>query len=211
MNNILIIGAHFDDCELGAGGFAAKMAHQQKNVYKLTLTDNVTISEHLNVDVDYHSSKLSSAKACEILGIKEILDFNPIKCGELAYSKSVMQEVENIIVKYNIDTAVIHFMDDKNHDHVEASRICQTAARHCPNILAYQSNMYVLSSNYYPVFFVDVSEHITEKKRALEQYEKDHNRFNKLFEANIARNLFWGHSQKVEYAEAFHPIQYRFS
>ena len=39
MDNILIIGAHFDDTELGVGGTAAKLAEQGKNVYKLTLTD----------------------------------------------------------------------------------------------------------------------------------------------------------------------------
>ena len=33
-NNILIVGAHFDDSELGAGGTAAKLAAEGKNVYK---------------------------------------------------------------------------------------------------------------------------------------------------------------------------------
>ena len=31
MNNILIIGAHYDDTELGCGGTAAKLAAQGKN------------------------------------------------------------------------------------------------------------------------------------------------------------------------------------
>lgn len=37
MDNILIVGAHFDDAELGVGGTAAKLVEQGKNVYKLTL------------------------------------------------------------------------------------------------------------------------------------------------------------------------------
>ncbi|WP_242293004.1 PIG-L family deacetylase [Bacillus cereus group sp. BfR-BA-01441] len=210
MNNILIVGAHFDDPELGAGGFAAKMSDNGKNVYKLTLTDNVTISDSLNLNVDYESSKVSSAKACEVLGINEITDFEPVECGKLTYNKEIMQKVEKVILDYNIDTTIIHFMDDKNQDHVEASRICQTAARHCNNILAYQSNMYVFSKSYYPVFFVDISEYIKHKEEALSQYEKQHNRFNRLFQANILRNQVWGYTHKVEYAEAFHPIQYKF-
>lgn len=154
MDNILIIGAHFDDCELGAGGFAAKMASEGKNVYKLTLTDNVTISGKMGIDVDYQSSKNSSSDACRILGINEITGYQPSKCGELIYTKETMQRVEEIISSLKIDTTIIHFKDDKNQDHVEASRISETAARHCPNILAYQSNMYTLSTAYYPVFLL---------------------------------------------------------
>lgn len=40
--NVLIIGAHYDDAELGVGGTAAKLAIEGKTVYKLTLTDNET-------------------------------------------------------------------------------------------------------------------------------------------------------------------------
>ena len=37
MERILMVGAHFDDVELGAGGTATKLAEQGKKVYKLTL------------------------------------------------------------------------------------------------------------------------------------------------------------------------------
>ena len=53
MKNILIVGAHYDDAELGAGGTAAKLAAEGKNVYKLTLTDNVTKFSQMNINVAY--------------------------------------------------------------------------------------------------------------------------------------------------------------
>ena len=53
MKNVLIVGAHYDDTELGAGGTAAKLAAEGKNVYKLTLTDNVTRFAHMNIQVEY--------------------------------------------------------------------------------------------------------------------------------------------------------------
>ena len=40
MDKILIVGAHFDDAELGVGGTAAKLVSEGKKVYKLTLTVN---------------------------------------------------------------------------------------------------------------------------------------------------------------------------
>jgi len=52
MKNVLIIGAHYDDAELGAGGTAAKLASEGKNVYKLTLTDNETNFCQMGIKVD---------------------------------------------------------------------------------------------------------------------------------------------------------------
>ena len=203
MNNILIIGAHYDDAELGAGGTAAKLAAEGKNVYKLTLTDNVTYSSHLHINVAYETSVSESAKACAVLGVKEITEFAPIECCQLFYNTEIMQRVEDVIYKYHIDTVSMHFTDDLNQDHISASKICLTAARHCDNILMYQSNQYILANPYYPTLFFDVTDYIEKKKEALYQYTGDHNRYNALFETTIERNHVWGYSNKCQYAEGF--------
>lgn len=206
--NVLIVGAHFDDAELGAGGTAAKLLSLGKKVYKLTLTDNVTDFKQKGINVAFDSSKEQSRLACEALGgVQEITDFRPVKCCELFYSKELMQEIEKIIYKYNIDTVFIHFGSDMNQDHVEASRICKTAARHCKNILAYQGNGYVLDMAFYPTFFVDISDFIEKKKKSLSMYGSEHNRFNRLFEINIERNGVWGYAIETKYAEGFHIIK----
>lgn len=207
MNNVLMVGAHFDDVELGAGGTAAKLASEGKNVYKLTLTDNVTNFDAMKIQVEYESSKKQSAEACKVLGVKEITDFEPIRCTELEYSKEVMQRVEKYIFDLNIDTIFMHFNADMNMDHVAASRICLTAGRHCKNIIQFQSNGYVLENVFYPTFFVDVSEFIDKKEAALNCYGQEHNRFNSLFDISIERNKVWGYPNKVKYAEGFNIIK----
>ena len=207
MERILMVGAHFDDVELGAGGTATKLAEQGKKVYKLTLTDNVTYFEAMNISVDYVSSRNQSADACEILGIKEITDFKPVPCTKLEYSTELMRQVEKYILDLDIDTVFLHFKADMNTDHVAASRICLTAARHCKNILQYQSNGYVLENVYYPTFFVDISEFVERKIEALSKYGKEHNRFGSLFEVCINRNRVWGYSNKVMYAEGFDVVK----
>lgn len=207
MQNILIVGAHYDDTELGAGGTAAKLAAEGKKVYKLTLTDNVTRFAHMNIQVEYETSVTQSAKACEILGIEEITDFKPIPCTQLVYNTETMQAIENIIFQKHIDTVFMHFDHDMNQDHIEAAKLCLTAARHCDNLLQYQSNGYILNEAYYPTFFVDISDYISQKKEALEQYGDEHNRFNRLFQINMERNHVWGYSCKTEYAEGFHVIK----
>jgi len=208
MMNILIIGAHFDDAELGAGGTAAKLVEDGKNVYKLTLTDNRTSFLQKNINVDYFSSKMQSSLACKELGVHEIVDFDPVECSTLVYNKTIMQRVEKVIYDYNIDTVFIHFGTDMNQDHIAANSICLTAARHCSNILEYQSNGYILDNVFYPTFFVDISNFIEKKKSALNCYSGEHNRFNRLFSTNIERNHIWGYGNEVEYAEGFKIVKF---
>lgn len=210
MNNILIIGAHYDDAELGCGGTAAKLAAEGKNVYKLTLTDNVTQFSQMNIQVFYETSVQESAKACQVLGVHEITDFKPVQCCHLFYNTEIMQRVEDIIFQYQIDTVFMHYIDDVNQDHIAASKICVTAARHCENIFFYQSNLYILPNPFAPTIFVDISDYAEKKKEALCQYTGDHNRFNALFETNLDRNKVWGYANKVRYAEGFIAQKYLF-
>lgn len=203
MENILVIGAHYDDAELGVGGTMAKLAANGKNVYKLTLTNNVTMSSHLHINVQYETSVKESAKACEVLGITEINDFSPVECCQLFYDTKIMQKVEDILYAYKIDTVFMHYIDDLNQDHISASKICLTASRHCNNIFFYQSNLYILPHIFTPTIYFDISAFIEKKKEALYKYTGDHNRFNALFETNIERNHVWGYSNKCAYAEGF--------
>ena len=205
--NVLIIGAHYDDAELGCGGTAAKLAAEGKNVYKLTLTNNETNFSQMNIHVDADSSIRQSARACEVLGIHEVTDFEPVQCCELFYNTSIMQRVEKVIFDLNIDTVFMHYYDDMNQDHVEASRICKTASRHCKNVLMYHSNGYILQQQLNPTTFIDISDQIEKKLAALACYEGDHNRFNKLFGTVIERNHIWGYANKVDYVEGFLPLK----
>ena len=208
MKNVLIIGAHFDDAELGAGGTAARLVEEGKKVYKLTLTDNRTDFKQRSIVVDYDSSREQSARACKELGVVEIVDFKPEECSKLAYSKEIMQRVEKVIFDYEIDTVFIHFGTDMNRDHIAANEICLTAARHCDNVLEYQSNGYILDNEFYPTFFVDISKYVNKKRNALNQYSANHNRFNRLFDTNIERNHIWGYANETEYAEGFRIVKF---
>lgn len=206
MENILIIGAHYDDAELGVGGTAAKFVKEGKNVYKITLTDNETNFTQMNIRVASDDSAVQSNKACQILGVQEITDFQPVPCNHLAYSTELMQRIEKVIYDYKIDTVFMHFSSDVNQDHMAAAQLCLTAARHCNNIYQYQSNGYIINQ-YEPTLFVDISEFIDLKREALKQYGEAHNRFNRLFETSIEKNHIWGYANKVEYAEGFHVIK----
>ena len=93
MSSILVIGAHYDDAELGAGGTMARLAAMGHQVYKLTLTNNETRFTQKNIQVNYESSVQQSAEACRILGVREV-DFAPVQCSHLFYDTEIMQRVE---------------------------------------------------------------------------------------------------------------------
>jgi LmbE family N-acetylglucosaminyl deacetylase len=121
-----------------------------------------------------------------------------------------MQRVETIIFDKQIDTVFIHNDADMNQDHVAASRICLTAARHCKNIFYYQSNGYILDKAFYPTVFFDITPYYESKKAALSFYRGDHNRFDRLFDIALKKTEIWGYANKVAYAEGFVPVKVRF-
>ncbi len=210
MKKVLAIGAHFDDVELAVGGTLNKIYKAGGESYKLTLTDNITLSKNLKLNIDYKTSKKSSANACKILGVKEIKNKKIVSCSKLSYTKEYMQYIEDIIFDKKIDTVFMHYDHDLNQDHIAASEICKTAARHCNNILMFQSNFYLNSNNFSPSIFINIDNEIKNKKNSLKCYEDSHNRYNKLFDLTFKRNEIWGSYFGNTYAEAFVPIKLKY-
>lgn len=208
MEKILVIGAHYDDCELGAGGAMAKWVSNGASVYKLTLTDNVTNFAYNDAFINQEQSIKESAQACAVLGVSEVLTISTASCTELTYNKKQMQEVEAFILDNHIDTVVTHYLHDIQQDHVQASIISYVAGRYCDNILMYQSNRYVLPENFYPRVFVDITDTIEQKRKALKCYTGGHDRHGNLFDITLNLNRMYGYSSKKAkeetYAEAFH-------
>lgn len=205
--NILLIGAHYDDSELGAGGTAARMVSEGKSVYKITLTDTEVVSKDMNLDIKSDRVKENSKNACIALGGVTELRFPTQPYGKLKYTQEIMQELEHLIYEKSIDTVFIHFADDYNTDHMAAHKICKTAARHVKNLFMYQSNPYITFEQFCPSFFVDISKVIERKRAALDCYDTEHDRWGHLFDTNIQRNATWGYGNHVEFAEGFATIK----
>lgn len=212
MKNILVVGAHFDDAELGAGGSMAKWVQEGKKVFKLTLTDNITVFKNRDIRVGFEDSINESARACDILGVNEVLHIPYERCTDLHFNKKQMQLIESFIFDNTIDTIVLHNIFDIQQDHVSAATISYVAGRYCDNIIAYQSNKYILPMDFYPRFFIDITKTIDLKIKALESYGYAHNRNNQLFEMTIKQNRVWGYQSTMNkdecYAEAFQIIKY---
>lgn len=207
MENVLIIGAHFDDSDLGVGGTAARLLAEGKKVYKITLTDTEVFSDDMELSITHDSCISNSAAACKALGGVIELEFPFSPYGQLAFTKELMQSMEKIVGDYHIDTVFMQHHNDFNSDHVFGYQLCKTASRHCKNLFTYQSNGYILDEPFEPNFFVDISDYVEQKKAALASYQSQHNRQGRLFQMCIERNSVWGYGNHVAYAEGFHVIK----
>ncbi len=205
--NVLIVGAHYDDSELGAGGTAARLIKEGHKVYKITLTDTVVRSNDMHLNITNDRVRENSKNACLALGGVEELDFPLQPYGNLVYTQESMQIMEHLIFEKNIDTVFLHYADDYNTDHLEAHKICKTAARHVKNLLMFQSNPYIIYEHFCPNYYIDISEYEEIKRNALACYDAEHDRMGRLFNTNMQRNEIWGYGNHVKCAEAFCAIK----
>lgn len=205
--NVLIVGAHYDDSELGAGGTASRLMREGHKVYKITLTDTVVQSDDMKLDISNERARENSRNACLALGGVVEIDFPLQPYGNLAYTQEYMQMMEHVIMDKEIDTVFFHFADDYNTDHLEAHKICKTAARHCKNLLMYQSNPYIIYEHFCPNLYIDISATVDMKRAALDCYDAEHDRWGHLFSTNVQRNEVWGYGNHTRFAEGFRVIK----
>jgi LmbE family N-acetylglucosaminyl deacetylase len=213
MKTILVIGAHYDDAELGVGGSMAKWRREGKTVYKLTLSDNATNFKQKNITVIPDEAKAESAKACEVLGVWELKGLVTLQdCTTVTYQKEQMQLIEAFILENKVDTLVMHNVFDIQQDHIHAATISYVAGRYCDNILMYQSNKYVLPVDFYPRYFVDITAEMELKNEALACYSSEHDRYLQLFDNTTRQNQVDGYrvnmNKGIHFAEAFKILKF---
>lgn len=120
MANILVVGPHPDDQELGMGGTIARLASQRHNVLLLDMT---------NGDPTPHGSPeiraRESAKAAAILRVKRItLEFPNRK---LAHSIEARHRVAGVIRQHQAQILFVPYFEDAHPDHIATTRIAEDA------------------------------------------------------------------------------------
>ena len=203
--NVLAIGAHWDDIEIGCGLTVNRLRKRGAMIYGAVLT-----ASDYHVVSDNHIRERCSAadegrSAFDELKIVHI-PTTPLLNQKMSYDQSVMQELEAIVIDKQIDLVFTHWHGDHNTDHSAAWEISRVACRRVPNLLQYQSNSYFDNVNQFvPHYFWGFTEeeyqykkylmslHATEWEYRKERWEKE------IFN----REMVWGYQCGHEYAEAF--------
>jgi len=118
--NILIVGPHPDDQELGMGGTIAKLAGQGHNVLLLDMTDGEPTPHG-----DPRKRAAEAAAAAEILGVKRIgLD---LPNRFVQHTIEARHKVAGVIRLHQAEIVFTPYFQDAHPDHVATTRIVEDA------------------------------------------------------------------------------------
>lgn len=177
--DILAIGAHPDDVELGCGGTIAKEIANGKTVGIVDLTQG-----ELGTRGTAETRAEEAANAAKILGVsvRENLGFAD---GFFVNDKTHQLEIIKMIRKYQPEIVLCNAIDDRHIDHGKGSKLVSDACflsglqkieteldgtpqQHWRPKLVYH---YIQWKNIEPDFVVDISDFIEMKEKAVYAYK----------------------------------------
>lgn len=205
--NILAIGAHFDDIELGCGGALAKHVANGDSVYAYVVTKS-GFTNHQNIEIRSNDIATQEGEnAMKVLGVELIKgNFNTL---EVEFTDDLNLEILKIVEEKNIDTVYSHWMGDIHHDHQAVARASLHSCRHVPRQLMYRSNWYHSTIDFKGNFYVDISDFWKIKKKAMKSHISEMDRTgNKWIEFfnNEAKNA--GQRIGVKRAEVYEVVKW---
>ncbi len=118
--NILVVGPHPDDQELGMGGTIARLADQGHDVLLLDMTDGEPTPYG-----DPATRAKEAARAAKILGVNRRLIDLPNR--ELVHSIEARHRVAGVIREHQAEVIFTPAMPDAHPDHVATTQIVEDA------------------------------------------------------------------------------------
>ena len=202
--NILAIGAHWDDIELGCGLTLKKLNEKGHNIFSSVICSSQYGSDE-NEGMTESEALESGLKSFKLMGATYVSTEKEPN-SKLVYNKNIMQILEKVVNDKNIDTDFTHWYGDLNTDHKATWDISRTAFRNVKNFFMYQSNSYgdnvnIFKPNFYSTFN---KEEYYFKEKLLSQYLTEWNRRKSRWTREIfERERYWGNVSNSEYAEGF--------
>lgn len=174
--NILSIGAHPDDIELGCGGTLIKAAREGHRVYMYVLTRGGASGD----PVERAAELINSA---DFIGAEKLWIDN-FEDTKITVSNKLINHLEYFIHKVDPDIIFTHSAQDYHHDHRAIAEATEEASRFSQNVLAYEVP---ITKNFNPQVYYDISDVIEDKVNLVKLFWSQRN---KLFtRTNAVRGL----------------------
>ncbi len=194
--DILAIGAHPDDVELGCGGLLIKAVRSGHNVYIYTVTKG-------GAGGDPKERVKEAQKSAQFIGAKALW-VDDLPDSRLREGIELISRIESRIDIVRPDLILTHHSKDVHHDHRTVASATLEAGRYDSNILSYEIP---LTRNFEPRVFYDVSDVIDDKLELVNLFESQRekvylrgNAIRGLAEFRALQSRFHG---TVSYVEAF--------
>lgn len=196
--NVVGVGAHPDDIEIGAGGSVALHRKQGDDVRFLVLTKGGELSTKAQRDRE-------TEHAAEILGVDDVhfLDFEDTK---VPYDDALVKQLDRHFDETNADRVYIHTEQDTHQDHRKAALASIAAARNVDEVLSFESPS--TRSSFSPEYYSPLPESVLDRKiESIRAHESQ--RQKKYLEAEAMKGLarFRGRQANTRYAEAFEVVR----
>ena len=224
MANVLVVAAHPDDEVLGCGGLIARQASEEQQFYIAILGEGITsrYAERDHAEVAQVATLQDSCRrASDLLGANDLSFYGlPDNRFDTIPLLDVVKIVEDLIERLQPEVVYTHHGGDLNIDHALTHRAVMTATRPVPDCLVREVYAFEIASStewafqrYDPSFrpnvFVDISQTLETKVRAMEMYDTEirpfpHPRSPEALRAIAQR---WGSVAGLEAAEAFELIR----
>jgi bacillithiol biosynthesis deacetylase BshB1 len=217
--DVLAVGAHPDDVELGCGGTLAKLAAMG---YRVGILDMARGEMGTRGTMEQRAEEAAAAAAVLHLTVRDNLELpdSRIQLNEESRIKMVRK-----IRLYSPRIIFTHFWEDPHPDHVHTCQIVREAShlaglakydsetgqqRHRPNTVAH----FMFPRTVVPTFMVDISEFADQKRASIMCYKSQLHNPNStepatyLSDANFVRRLetkqlYFGSTIGVDHAEGF--------
>jgi len=207
--NILAVGAHADDVEIGCGGTVAMHVKKGDDVTILVMAESSYTYHDGTVLRTVDESKIEEKSAAKVLGARLInLGFEN---KSVPYSVKSVEAINKVIDEYSIDTIYAHWYHDTHQDHRRTTQSVFSAGRYVHNILMYEPE-YPAGRSYLGFrnqYYVDITSTLELKMNALACHESQVKKYGDMFlEAVEARARHRGYEIGSKYAECFEVVRF---
>ncbi len=206
--NILAVGAHADDVEIGCGGTVACHVEKGDNVTILVMAESSYTHYNGTVLRTLEEGEAEEKRAAKVLGAKLVnLGF---ETKNVPYSSESIEAINKIIDDYNIDTIYTHWYHDTHQDHSRTTQSVISAGRYVRNILVYEPE-YPAGRSYlgfWNQYYVDITSTFEIKMDALKCHESQVKKYGDSFLGAVeARAIHRGYEIGTGYAECFEVLR----
>ena len=205
--NILAIGSHFDDIELGCSGTLIKHVRNGDKVFMLVITDSGYKDLEGNQIRKAEIAQKEGREAVNIIGAELIcLDYPTFM---VPFNEELTKKLNSHIEELKADVIYSHWTGDLHRDHQYAGRCALMAGRHVPRFLMYRSNYYDTNQDFRGNFYSDISDVMNSKIDVILAHQSELERVRyKWLEFFKNQNANDGQKIGVEYAECFEIVRY---
>lgn len=205
--NVLAIGAHYDDIELGCGGTIARHVSKGDMVLAYVASNSGYTGYNRQEIRNSDAARREGEAAMAVLGGELVHGSFPTFSIEFCEALNV--EIVRLVKEHNIGLVYTHWTGDIHHDHQAVARASLHSCRHVPRLLMYRSNWYHSEKEFRGNFYVDISDYWDMKCKAIEAHATEVTRTCGAwisFFHNEALNA--GQRIGVKYAEVFEMVKW---